>query len=139
DLFAPVYFCEFVAHAQQHGLQFLTEAGAFEQPEPTFLPPVAEHLAKLEREGHVVEREQMLDFLRCQRFRQTLLCRQQVRPNRSLRPTQLAGFRVTAGAAPVSPKPDLASDAPEEFRGAHGLAVSPRPPLAKAALLHLSQ
>jgi methyltransferase-like protein/trans-aconitate methyltransferase len=65
----PVWFREFAAHAQRHGLQYLGEADSHKTFDPaTPLVPAAE----------VLEREQYVDFLKLRRFRQTLLCREQV-------------------------------------------------------------
>jgi SAM-dependent methyltransferase len=64
---APVYFHEFAAHAAAHGLEYLGEADAhlmFDPRRPAGDEP-----------DDPIEREQQLDFLRCRRFRQTLLCR----------------------------------------------------------------
>ena len=63
----PVWFREFAAHAQRHGLQYLGEADSHKTFDPAMpLVPPAE----------VLEREQYVDFLKLRRFRQTLLCRE---------------------------------------------------------------
>lgn len=70
DINDPVYFHEFAAHAQRHGLQYLGEAEPHEMFDPTdslqsLTPPASD----------LIEREQYLDFLKARRFRRTLLCR----------------------------------------------------------------
>jgi methyltransferase-like protein/trans-aconitate methyltransferase len=65
----PVWFREFAAHAQRHGLQYLGEADSHK----TFDPAMKEVDA-----ADVIEREQYLDFFKLRRFRQTLLCRAEV-------------------------------------------------------------
>ena len=50
----------------------------------------------------VLAREQYLDFVRGRRFRQSLLCHANLRPDRELEPARLAGMSVIA--------PKLASD-----------------------------
>jgi methyltransferase-like protein len=65
----PVYFHEFASHAARHGLQYLGDADAHLMFDPRRLREVPDD---------ALEREQELDFLRCRRFRETLLCREGV-------------------------------------------------------------
>jgi len=70
DINDPVYFHEFAAHAQRHGLEYLGEAEPHEMFDPMdSLQPLAPPAS------HIIEREQYLDFLKARRFRRTLLCR----------------------------------------------------------------
>ena len=86
----PVYFRDFAAHAERHGLQYLGEADLYEM----FDPPG--RLAWLE--GDVIEREQYLDFLRVRRFRQTLLCRPEIVLDRQPGPALMERFLFSAPA-----------------------------------------
>lgn len=72
----PVWFREFAAHAQRHGLQYLGEADSH----TTFDPAMPHVHAEPE---DVVEREQYVDFLELRRFRQTLLCREEIALDRA--------------------------------------------------------
>jgi methyltransferase-like protein len=73
----PVWFREFAAHAQRHGLQYLGEADSHK----TF----DQAMAQAEGEAaDVIEREQYVDFLKLRRFRQTLLCRQEIPLDRTI-------------------------------------------------------
>ena len=65
----PVWFREFAAHAQRHGLQYLGEADSHHTFDPAMAPSEAEDL---------IEREQYVDFLKLRPFRQTLLCRAEI-------------------------------------------------------------
>ena len=67
----PLYFHEFVAHAERHGLKFLAEAKLSMMASAGLSPRVQQLLAGLDR----LKREQYLDFARMRRFRQSLLCR----------------------------------------------------------------
>jgi len=67
----PLYFHEFVAHAERHGLKFVAEAKLSMMTSVGLSPHVQQLLAGLDRLG----REQYLDFARMRRFRQSLLCR----------------------------------------------------------------
>ena len=72
-------FTDFAAEASGHGVQYLAEADWFEMS-PGSLP--AQAAALLEGcGGDRIAREQYLDFLRCRAYRQTLLCREEVRLN----------------------------------------------------------
>ena len=73
ELNEPLYFTQFMEQAARHGLQYLGEADYFEMSDHIFKDSVR---ATLEQLGsNRILREQYLDFLKCRRFRQTLLCR----------------------------------------------------------------
>jgi SAM-dependent methyltransferase len=78
----PFYFEEFMLHAGRHGLQFLAEADFFEMHDFGEAPELAAALRACGR--NLVELEQYRDFLKCRRFRQTLLCHSEVQLNRRL-------------------------------------------------------
>lgn len=135
----PVYFREFAAHAHRHRLQFLAEAN-LQDMQPHAYPPEVARQVWLLADENVVQKEQYLDFLRNRRFRQTLLCRQEVALYRSLQRETLRGLHVGSSARPAAGHPDI--DAPGvivEFRGRNDSALSTDHPLAKAAMLHLGQ
>jgi len=67
----PVWFREFAAHAQRHGLQYLGEADSHH----TFDPAMAQAGGNAD---DLIATEQYVDFLKLRPFRQTLLCRQEV-------------------------------------------------------------
>ncbi len=77
----PVWFHEFAAHADRHGLQFLGEADPYEMFDPREIPG-----------EDVLEREEYLDFLKLRRFRQTLLCRKEVKLTRAVDSRCMEGF-----------------------------------------------
>ena len=91
----PVWFREFAAHAQRHGLQYLGEADSHKTFDPAMpLVPAAE----------LIEREQYLDFLKLRRFRQTLLCREGVALDRAAGADRMEEFLFSEnkGAGQVS-------------------------------------
>jgi SAM-dependent methyltransferase len=72
----PFYFHEFAAMAASHGLQYLSEA-SYSDMQPTGLTEKAmAALDSVGRSGDVILWEQYLDFFKVRRFRQTLVCRQ---------------------------------------------------------------
>jgi len=138
ETFFPVYFHEFVEHAARHGFQYLAEADfADMHPTGAYSPAATELLETLS--GEPVLREQYLDFLKCRKFRQTLLCHREVQLDRALKPEQIGRFFVASPLKSVSAAPEIRSESPEEFRGPEATGLVTPHPVAKAALVHLSQ
>jgi SAM-dependent methyltransferase len=96
DLNRSFYIGEFATHARQHGLQYLSEADFFETQHDQYPEAVAALLARLADQGQVIEREQMLDFLKGRRFRQTLLCRAERVVDRRPRPDLVPRLFLTS-------------------------------------------
>jgi methyltransferase-like protein/trans-aconitate methyltransferase len=139
DINAPYYFVQFAELAAQHQLQFLSEA---EYP-AGFLdvegaePHVVNAVRQVEQE--VMIREQYFDFLRCRRFRQSLLCHADVALSRPAVPERVAGMHVSGRIRPATNELDLAQGVIEAFRGAKGGIVRTDHPVAKAALQLLGE
>jgi SAM-dependent methyltransferase len=102
EISQPFHLHEFLALARSHGLQFLAEANLHEMQYRTFPPEVVRTLDQL----GIEQREQYIDFLRCRRFRQTLLVRADCPVDRAHPTTHLAALLVAgdvqeeAAAAP---------------------------------------
>jgi SAM-dependent methyltransferase len=122
-----LYFYEFVAQAQRHRLQYLGEADFNEMQDDIFPDSVIDGLQRFAG-SNIVLKEQYLDFIKGRRFRQTLLCREEVALDRRIRPEQITSYYLASQARPV-----LA----EEFRGLHGASIKTDYAPAKAALLRL--
>jgi len=136
---APVYFREFAGHARRHRLQFLAEAN-FHEMQPQAYPPEVARQIRLLADESVVQMEQYLDFLRNRRFRQTLLCREDVALDRRLRREAVRGLRFASSARPTVERPDVDSpDVIVEFHGRGDSRLATDHPLAKAAMLELGQ
>jgi methyltransferase-like protein/2-polyprenyl-3-methyl-5-hydroxy-6-metoxy-1,4-benzoquinol methylase len=133
----PYYFYQFAEKAAAHGLQFLSEADYFEMQDHIYTPQVKETLRALS--GNVIAKEQYLDFIKCRRFRQTLLCHQEVELKRALKPELMRLFYMASSARPVSDAPDASSQAVEEFHGPRGALMKTDHPLAKSTILCLSE
>lgn len=69
----PVYFSEFVAHAAQHGLQYLSESVLPPPDDPCFKPQFQKTIQSASSD--LLAQEQMLDYARMRMYRETLLCR----------------------------------------------------------------
>jgi len=130
----PFAFHEFASLAGQHRLQFLADADFTPLHDSAYPPPVVEALARLS--GDVVVKEQYLDFLRCRRFRRTLLCRDDVSLNRELTPAVVRQFLIGSSAKSESPNPDLTAGKSETFIGQSG-SMEVDEPVTKAAMLEL--
>jgi hypothetical protein len=70
-VYEPAWFTDFVDHAGRHQLQFVGEADLHEMSDQPFSAEAREALGKLA--GDRIRHEQYRDFLKCRRFRQTLL------------------------------------------------------------------
>jgi methyltransferase-like protein/cyclopropane fatty-acyl-phospholipid synthase-like methyltransferase len=129
----PVYFHEFVEHAGRHGLQFLAESELAESQ----LPAVPDHVAAALEQlpDDVVVREQYMDFVRNRMFRQTLLCRAEAAPRRTIGPEALAGLWI---ASPVRPVEQSEGEV-VTFHGPRGSAMETADPLLQRTLSILGQ
>jgi SAM-dependent methyltransferase len=68
----PVYFYQFVDHAQKHGLQYLVEVELRSVMMTSFKPETQAALKTMIWDA--IDLEQKMDFVRNQMFRQTLVC-----------------------------------------------------------------
>lgn len=81
ECFLPVSFGEFAERAKHCGLQFLSEANLSDVLEPELGAEALEALHKVAG-SDLIAYQQYLDFARYRRFRQTLLCRGELRLRR---------------------------------------------------------
>jgi SAM-dependent methyltransferase len=132
----PVHFHEFVAQAACHGLQYLWEAHVGELG-TGLRPDVREAVRALSPD--LVVQQQYLDFLLNNRFRCSLLCRDDVELDRTMPAERMTAFRVVGVAAPRSARPDVGSTSVEEFRTAEGIVMATNNPVFKAALACLAE
>jgi len=133
----PFWFHEFADHAGSHGLRFLAEAD-YHMSDVQHLPDeVRETLESLRND--VVDFEQYLDFIKCRRFRQSLLCRVEAPVRSDADPDRLTTMAVACAAKPEG-APDLAPGTALAFRAPKGSwTMSIDLAVGKAALLHLSE
>lgn len=74
EAFRQVHFLDFARHAQRHGLQFLCEAVLPPPPDPRYKFETRS-LAESVSGGDFLVAEQLLDYARARKYRETLLCR----------------------------------------------------------------
>lgn len=129
----PLYFHQFIARAGGFGLQYLAEAEIAGMFNPG-LPDVAvDSIAALSAD--VVQYEQYVDFLRNRHFRQTLLCKSAVQPQRQISPAMLDGLLLASNARPKSGDAiDLRPGVGVSFALKSGAQGTTSSPLTKAAL-----
>ena len=138
EIYHPVYFQEFLAHAGRFGLQFLSEA-SYHDMQPGKFP--AALVAEVDRVagGDRIRRDQYFDFMKCRMFRQTLLCHQNIALPDAPVAERVRLLYAASAAKPVSARPDLRPGVAEEFRGGHGSGVTAAHPFTKAVMQLLCQ
>jgi methyltransferase-like protein/2-polyprenyl-3-methyl-5-hydroxy-6-metoxy-1,4-benzoquinol methylase len=129
---APFYFSEFTEQASRHRLQYLGEADFHEMFDSGFTPEVYKTLTQMSRDR--IQREQYLDFLKCRRFRQTLLCHEGVALDLNIKPELAPRFHVAALLASTSTSPDLYSTTKEKYDGRGDSFLQVESPFTKVAL-----
>ncbi len=134
---APVYFYQFMEHAERHGLQYLSEAHFFETQVGIFPPNVVEVLNQVS--DSIIAKEQYLDFLKGRRFRQTLLCHADNQFEPIPRSENIVNFYIGAPVYPEPPICDANAQGTVTFIGPKNSAIKTDNPLIKAALLHLGK
>jgi methyltransferase-like protein/cyclopropane fatty-acyl-phospholipid synthase-like methyltransferase len=137
DVHHPVWFHEFCEHAARHGLQFLVESDYLKLEESSYAPATIQMLRQLS--GNRLAREQYLDFLCFRRFRQTLLCHDNIPLRLGMAPEKLQSVHVSSPARPMAVDFEVATERPEKFVGERDSNFEIDVPFAKAALLVLAE
>jgi len=131
---AAFYFQEFVGHAAEHGLQYVAEGNFYEMTDLRLSNEAARICRELARDHN--DWEQYLDFLYFRRFRQTLLCHDDVTLVRAQEPEQMRTFYVAAPVSVEQATPSEDGEAEEVFRS-HKAATQTTNPLIRAVFLCL--
>ena len=133
----PVYFYQFVARAQKHGMQYLGESDFATMLTNMYPKEVTETLQRVAKD--IVRMEQYMDFLRNRTFRQTLLCKSDLTLKRNVTPQDMTPFRI-ASPVEVPEKLDIRSTQPDTFKvGASTTTLTTSVPIVKAAFQHLAE
>ncbi len=131
----PVYFHQFIEQAERHNLQYLAEAALLLMRLDDFPPPVIEYLSQTVHS--LVELEQHLDFLRNQTFRQTLLCRRDVRVDRTIKAEHFGGLFIGCRAEPINNSSTESGRLVAQFRGGDGIIFATDHPVTQSAFHYL--
>jgi methyltransferase-like protein/SAM-dependent methyltransferase len=130
----PFYFHEFISDAGRHGLQFIGEARSNELPPGKFTKKAMERMNELEGAPEVV-REQYKDFVRGCAFRETLLCRRELKISANLLVERVPRLYASCDAVPEDHGGDRGLEPePVLFRRPGGAELETRHPLIYAAL-----
>lgn len=136
DINQPFYFTEFVEKAAAHNLQYLAEADYFEMFGYGFNDSTRDVLKQLA--SNRILREQYLDFLKCRRFRQTLLSHREAPVQADPLPGKIAQFFISSPARRVATENDLRPGVTIEFKTPKGAKCATDYPMGKAALAALA-
>ena len=128
----PLYFTQFIQKAASHGLQYLAEADYFEMFPCGFNQEIRDTLNASVKDRLL--REQYLDFLKCRRFRQTLLCHAEAELKTDASDEPLRGFLVSSSAKCKSGEVDLHPGVTFNFETVKSAVCATDFPLGKAAL-----
>jgi len=120
ECYNPVYFHEFVSHAARCGLQYVSEANYFDMRPEAMIP--ADSKVFQDVSGDPLLREQYIDFARCRRFRQTLLCHQEIPLSRDVQFESMRALYFSSPARQVTPS-EPQEEGAEEFHGPHNAKV----------------
>lgn len=135
EINTPFYFYQFMTAAHAQRLSYLGEADFHMMLDLTLPPAVGKKLDELS--GNRIAREQYLDFLRCRRFRQTLLCHPEVQLDLSLKAERITQFHLAGSVTCMSENPSPHTRTLEKFENKLGARVQTDSQLAKTALLLL--
>ncbi|WP_395735939.1 methyltransferase regulatory domain-containing protein [Prosthecobacter sp.] len=135
DLNQPFYLHEFADLAVQHGLQYLGDADYASMFATRYPGEVRQTLASLGDDP--IRQDQYLDFIKCRRFRQTLLCRKDVALHSAAPLEVMRELYFSSSAKPAADDADLLDDSLVSFEGEAGLKGETNTPVAKLALAWL--
>jgi len=132
---SPFYFHEFVNQAQQHHLQYLADALFSRMFEHDLSPQAQAVLQQLAPD--LITAEQYRDFLRNQKFRQTLLCHEEVNLERYLKADVVEPMIIGSSAQPSRDMVNFYDATEVEFQTRKGAVLRSSNPVTKLALSYL--
>lgn len=132
----PFHFTQFIANAEAHGLKYVAEADFPDMFDFGFSSPTRETLKQLSQNR--ILREQYLDFLKCRRFRQTLLCHRETPVAQSPDPKRVGSLFISTSASAGRDGDDLAPGRTVRYRTPKGTKCETDLPIGKAALAVLN-
>jgi methyltransferase-like protein len=129
-----VYFHEFVAHAKSHSLQFVAEGEPANMLTTDLEPDVRQAVAKME----ALDREQYLDYVRCQSFRRSILCHASSTVKHEFTAEPFRRLYVASAIMPQGPRDDTVQ-ATETFQSHRGFRISTANALVRRVLHEAAQ
>lgn len=139
DINSPVLFSSFIQEIRANHLEYVAEAEIIDWT-ARVLPQAAQSLLS-QLESDPLRRMDYRDLIRCSSFHAALIAKKDGQ-QQGLSPapvaSRLTGMLVSAGAFPVSPRPDVRGAAAERFETSKGAYVEISEPGVKAFLVALS-
>ncbi|HMD70735.1 MAG TPA: class I SAM-dependent methyltransferase [Bryobacteraceae bacterium] len=120
----PIYLMDFIGHAARHGLRYLGDAEPVRDDVRDLPLPVEDWF----------EARQYGDFLACRKFRESLLCRQEIPLDRTLSLDRFQPLAAASRVKPAEPQPDGA----RKFELSQGRSLTTNHPLVKDVLCFLA-
>ncbi|MBI3838232.1 MAG: methyltransferase regulatory domain-containing protein, partial [Planctomycetia bacterium] len=133
----PVYFQQFLAHAQSYALQFLGDCTQGVRYADSLSVEIEQDLSGITNDP--LQQTQYRDILQKKTFRQTLLCHAGIAVRQSPTPELIRGLYIDAPIRRENPELNLQSTILERFFGRGDATVSTAVPIIKAALVHLGE
>lgn len=135
DINQPYYLHEFAELAAASSLQYLGDADYASMFATRYSKEVRVQLADLGSDH--IRREQYLDFIKCRRFRQSLLCHQNIQLQDAAPTSLMREFYFASSARPSSSSVNLLDESEVFFEGQDGLRGEASLPIAKLPLAYL--
>lgn len=128
----PLFFHQFADRAAEHQLKFLCEAHFSAMIPNGYSSETQATLSEIAPD--IIQMEQYLDFLRNRKFRQTLLCHESVRLNRSVDASRVRDLEVASPLQPIDSDENDGSRSGFVFQHPSGQSLSVVAPAQAAAL-----
>jgi SAM-dependent methyltransferase len=135
--FSGTHLHEVLEQASRHGLQYLCESRLADVHIGRFPATIQNALSQFGAER--ADREQYLDFLVCQKYRRTLLCRDGQAITPTLRPERMRALRAGSSAHPVSNPLDLGEGVRARFANLEEVTMETDDALVKNTLVLLGE
>ena len=131
------YFHEFAEHLESNDLQFVCES----DPGASFTGNLNETaLSLIESVGpDLIAREQIVDFIKCRRFRSSLICRRSTHIERALPPDMIERFLIAADLTPADPSADLLDNSNVKFKRRDSGSLTTDEPFLKNAVYEIGK
>jgi len=134
DVNQPFYFYEFVEQIGSNGLQYLADSDPTSATMSELPPEVRNSFSALD---DLVQREQYMDFIKCRRFRSSLICKSDVKVNRNPSRSVLEQLLAASHVESEAPLANIVDSTAVRFTGPKGASIEINHPLTKAALFYL--
>lgn len=132
----PFYFYEFAADLEKHGLQYISECHPWDHR--SGISDDAENVVA-EISDDLIRSEQYRDFIRCRRFRSSLVCRSDIKLDQTPTTDVVKTSYIISKVRSLSVAPNLGDGVPEKFASPRDQTIEINHPLTKAALVYLER